>query len=220
MTADSLPLWNNPAGLIAGPQPDGFSSRGFNRLRQRLPRCNHCHSHVNPSSFFISFDLIILQRPIGLFKHWDLISEHRGNQASRPPRRDQTNSGAEPSRAEHLRRLCLPAASLSCRSRQWQLALKCILDLVYEFPACRADARLFCASLGLLSVSATSLLCVFQAPAQSQAGFWINTKPDATQTLWGKDFLQLRPRKGCGWHVFVIFLIAYCCRLFQRSTQS
>lgn len=100
MTADSLPLWNNPAGLIAGPQPDGFSSRGFNRLRQRLPRCNHCHSQVNRSFFFISFDLIILQRPIGLFKHWDLISEHRGNQASRPPRRDQTNSGAEPSRAE------------------------------------------------------------------------------------------------------------------------
>lgn len=164
---------------------DRCSSHAFNRLRQRY--CNHCHSNVKQSFFFYLVWLDYPSVTYRAFKHWDLISEHQGNQAPRPPRGGYPNRGAERSTASLV---TVSASSLSCHRHQQQLALKHTLDLVYEFPACRADARFFCVCpLGSCLFSATSLeLCfvfvVFFFQTNRRLNSPINRKPGAALTLF------------------------------------
>lgn len=156
--ADSLARWNNTLELIGGTLTAWqilFSvvlidwDKGCRTVITAIEMLTNY-------SFFVLFDLIILQRPIGFLSIE--ISSVNIREIKLPHLPRETRLTEELSRASWL---ALPPRPpfLSCHSRQWQLALKYILDLVYEFPACRADARLFACPMGACLLA--PLCCVF-----------------------------------------------------------
>lgn len=173
-----------------------FSSRGF--YRQRLPCCNHSLSNVNQSFFFSLFDLMIRQWPVGFFSIE--ISSATIREIKLPVFPGETRL-TEQNRAElswtgHREPcdwLCLPTVfcHVAADSGSW---LKNAFWIWFMNSQPAEQMPDVCMSLGCLTVSTASLLCVFQASTQSQSHtkFYFNRRPDARHTLiWERDFLRM-----------------------------
>lgn len=146
---------------------------------------------------------------------WNLISEHQGNQTSRPPQRDETNRRAEP--CEPRDWLCLRTAFSVTSQPSAAAGFKTHPAFGLWIPSLPSRCQTFARPLGSCLLVPHLCSLFFRA----HTGFWINRKPDATQTLvrvrW---LLQPRPRSMIGIFLKVSVLLVSLLKEYLCSESN